>query len=69
MDDFETKRYRVSDCDGHFEVLNESGNVVLSCADEPTAGNYAVLLNEAFQRGYKTGYRDGKKLVSRERKA
>jgi hypothetical protein len=54
--------HRVNERDGKFEVLNDSGNVIMVCQDEASATNYAVLLSEAFQRGYKAGYRDGKKL-------
>jgi hypothetical protein len=50
----------VNERDGKFEVLNDSGNVILVCQDEASATNYAVLLSEAYQRGYKAGYRDGK---------
>lgn len=60
--------YRVNERDGKFEVLNDSGNVVLVCHDEATAANYAVLLSEAYQRGYKAGYRDGKGLRAGARK-
>jgi hypothetical protein len=54
--------YRVNERDGNFEVLNNSGSVVLVCEDQASAKNYAVLLSEAYQRGYKVGYRDGKKF-------
>jgi hypothetical protein len=52
--------HRINERDGKFEVLNESGNVVLVCQDEASATNYAVLLSEAHRRGYKAGYRDGR---------
>jgi hypothetical protein len=60
--------YRVNERDGKFEVLNDSGSVVLVCEDKASATNYAVLLSEAYQRGYKVGYRDGKKLRTGPRK-
>lgn len=31
------------------------------CGDESSATHYAVLLNEAYQRGSKAGYRKAKK--------
>jgi hypothetical protein len=62
MEDTALRLHRVNERDGKFEVLNDSDNVVLVCQDEASATNYAVLLSEAFQRGYKAGYRDGKKL-------
>jgi len=60
--------YRVDERDGKFEVLDDLSNVVLVCQDEASATNYAALLGEACQRGYKMGYRDGKKLGIRSRK-
>jgi hypothetical protein len=62
MEDTALGLHRVNERDGKFEVLNDSDNVVLVCQDEASATNYAVLLSEAFQRGYRAGYRDGKKL-------
>jgi hypothetical protein len=61
--------HRVNERDGKFEVLNDSGSIVLVCEDETSATNYAVLLSEAFQRGYKAGYREGKKLAAGRRKS
>ena len=61
--------HRVNERDGKFEVLNNSGTAVLVCEDEASATNYAVLLTEAYQRGYKVGYRDGKKLAARAAKS
>ncbi len=60
--------HRVNERDGKFEVLNDSGNVVLVCQDEASATNYAILLSEAYQRGYKMGYRDGKNIRVGDRK-
>jgi diphthamide biosynthesis methyltransferase len=60
--------HRVNERDGKFEVLNDSGSVILVCGDEASATNYAVLLSEAYQRGYKVGYRDGKNLTTGRRK-
>ena len=61
MEDSASHLHRVNERDGKFEVLNNSDNVILVCADKASATNYAVLLSEAYQRGYKIGYRDGKK--------
>lgn len=69
MEDKETHVYRVNERDGTFEIVNDSGNVILVCHDEPSAANYVVLLNEAFQRGYKRGYRDAKNAGIRARKS
>jgi hypothetical protein len=69
MEDTAPHQHRVIEHDGKFEVLNSSGNVVLVCHDEASATNYAVLLSEAFQRGYKAGYRDAKKPTVGYRKS
>lgn len=68
MEETVLRLHRVNARDGKFEVLNDSGAVVLVCHDEASATNYAVLLSEAYQRGYKTGYRDGKGLRAVARK-
>jgi flagellar biosynthesis/type III secretory pathway protein FliH len=46
---------------GKFQVLDASEKVVMVCHDEGSARHYAVLLNEAYQKGFKAGYREGKK--------
>jgi hypothetical protein len=69
MEDNETHVYRVNERDGEFAVVNDSGNVILVCRDEPSAANYVVLLNEAFQRGYKMGYRDARDAGIRHQKS
>ena len=68
MDDPTPHLHRVIAREGKFEVLNASGIVILVCGDEASATNYAVLLGEAYQRGYKVGFRDGKQLGIRSRK-
>ena len=50
------------------EKLQKTFLVCLVCQDEASATNYAVLLSEAYQRGYKAGYRDGRKLGVGNRK-
>jgi hypothetical protein len=68
MEDRAPHLYPVKERDGKFEVSNDSGSVILVCEDEVSATSYAVLLSEAYQRGYKVGYRDGKMLGIRARK-
>lgn len=52
--------YGVCSESGRFKVMDQSGHVVMVCHDEGSATHYAVLLNEAFRRGYKRGYREGR---------
>lgn len=40
-----------------YEVRRDNGRVVVVCTDEGSAVQYAVLLNEAFDLGFKAGYR------------
>ncbi len=63
MDDMnEMERpYRVELTGGVAKVVDESGRVVLNCGDVANAEQYAVLLNQAFERGYKAGYRAAKR--------
>ncbi|HTV42644.1 MAG TPA: hypothetical protein VMF08_18920 [Candidatus Sulfotelmatobacter sp.] len=51
--------YRTQSADGHAQVVDESGKVVLDCGkvNLASAEQYAVLLNQAFQRGFKAGFR------------
>ena len=61
MSESEEQPYGVDQQDGRFRVLDESGRVIMVCGDDSSAIHYAVLLNEAYRRGYKAGYRTGKK--------
>lgn len=60
MSDPENEPYRADHEDGRFRVLDGTGRVVLVCGDGNSATQYAVLLNEAYRRGYKAGYRTAK---------
>ena len=60
MDDTEHPFQPVSD-QGRFRILDESGATVLECGDAGSAQHYATLLNQAYRRGYKSGYRAAKR--------
>ena len=64
MSESEEQPYGVDQQDGRFRVLDETGRVIMVCGDESSATHYAVLLSEAYRRGYKTGYRAGTKIVN-----
>ena len=53
--------YRAKPKNGVWEVQDESGRVIMVCHDERSATDYAVLLNDAYRRGYKAGFRDARK--------
>ena len=61
MRDIESDPYRVNPRNAGFEVVDAEGQVMLVCQDQHSAENYAVLLNQAYQRGYKAGYRQARK--------
>ena len=56
------KTYSVKFVTDHFEVNNATGRVIMSCSDEHSAQHYAVMLNQAFDAGYKSGYRAARAL-------
>ena len=60
VDPDETEPFRVEAAESVFQVVDASGGVVLTCADEANAGQYAALLTEAYRMGYKAGYRKGR---------
>lgn len=53
--------YQVQSSESQFQVVDESGRVVLNSGDRANAEQYVALLNQAFQRGYKAGYRAAKR--------
>jgi len=52
--------YHVKERDGHFQVLDGAGRLVMVCQDENSAAQYVVLLNEAYHRGHKAGRRQAR---------
>lgn len=51
------KAYFVELADESHEIRTTSGRVVMKCRDEASARHYAVLLCEAFDAGFREGYR------------
>jgi hypothetical protein len=49
--------YQVLPVENQFQVVDDSGRVVLNSGDRANAEQYVALLNQAFQRGYKAGFR------------
>jgi len=56
----ENEPYRVEAAQGVFQIVDAAGEVILACADEGNARQYAALLSQAFRRGYKAGYRQAR---------
>ncbi len=59
MPDPELQPYGVESRADRFEVRDLSGRTLLVCRDRGSAAEYAVLLNEAYRRGFRAGYRQG----------
>jgi hypothetical protein len=53
----DTTPYAVHDEDGRFTVAGDAGRAVMVCSDRRSAEHYALLLNAAFEAGYKAGFR------------
>lgn len=56
MDD-EQEAYEVVQEDAGFRVRDETGMSIMTCRDRGSAEHYASLLNRAYRKGYKAGYR------------
>jgi hypothetical protein len=56
----ETKPYLVEPAPGGFQVVDAAGTIILACGDEANAGQYAALLSQAYDRGFKAGCRKAK---------
>lgn len=46
---------------GQFKVVDAEGRTQLVCADAADADQYAVLMNQSYQRGFKAGYRQARR--------
>lgn len=61
IDPDEQEPYRIEPDGARFKVVDWEGNAALACGDRPSAEQYAVLMNEAFRRGFKAGFRKARK--------
>ena len=61
IDPDEKEPYRVEPHEGRFKVMDWEDGVVMICGDEPSAGHYAALMNQAYRRGFKAGIRKARK--------
>jgi hypothetical protein len=53
--------YRVVVEDDRYCVRADNDQQILACGDERSAQHYVSLLNKAYQRGYRAGYRDARR--------
>jgi len=54
------KTYRVLFDNDRYHVTNEFNRVILECRDEGSAQHYATLLNQAYELGYKKGFKEAR---------
>jgi len=54
------KAYTLSEHDQRFEVRNAFSRVIMVCGDKGSAEHYVLMLNDAYEAGYKSGFRDGR---------
>ena len=57
MSDHAERPYRAETKDGRVAVIDETGRLIVTCGDNDNAKQYAALLNQAFHRGFKAGFR------------
>jgi hypothetical protein len=60
MDEIESP-YRAQSTESRGQVVDETEKVILDCGNLASAEQYAALLNQAFQRGFKAGFRAAKR--------
>ena len=65
MADANEAPYHVRPHGNQFQVLDASDRVVMVSNHEASATQYSVLLNEAYTRGYKAGYRAARNTPDR----
>ena len=61
IDPDEQEPYRIVRDGGRFKVVDWEESTVLTCGDEPSAGQYVALLSQAYRRGFKAGIRKARR--------
>lgn len=61
MSDENALPYRAVSDQGRYCVLADDDQQILACGDERSAQHYVSLLNQAYQRGYRAGYREARR--------
>jgi hypothetical protein len=60
MPDGDQPAYRTEGEKDRFSVMDDGNRVIVVCRDKGSADQYASVLNEAFKKGFKAGFRKGK---------
>ncbi len=61
MDDEEQGPFRAEERTGTWMVADDTGRALCACGSRENAEHYATLLNEAYRRGRRDGYRAAKR--------
>ena len=61
IDPDEQEPYRVEPDGARFKVVDWENGTVMICGDTHSAEQYAVLMSEAFRRGFKSGFRKARR--------
>jgi hypothetical protein len=59
--DEEQDAYEVAEDERGFHVRDSSGMTIMTCRDRRSADHYATLLDKAYRKGFKAGYRAGRR--------
>ena len=57
----ENPLYRVEPEGDGFAVVDQENKLIIQCRTSANADQYAALLNAAYRRGYKAGYRNARR--------
>jgi hypothetical protein len=57
----ESVPYRVEPEGDGFAVVDLEDKVIIKCSASANAEQYSALLNESYRRGYKAGFRNGRR--------
>ena len=65
MDPEEKEPYRAERVQDGFQIVDPEGKIALVCRDQSNANHYAVLLSQAYRRGYQAGFRTARNPSAR----
>ena len=61
IDPDEQEPYRIAADAARFNVVDWEDNLVLTCTDAQSAQQYTAMMNQAYRRGFKAGYRKARR--------
>jgi hypothetical protein len=57
----ENSPYHVEPVGNGYAVVDHQDRAIVQCGTAANAEHYAALLNESYRRGYKAGFRNGRR--------